>query len=189
MEKGKLTEKQKEIVEFVTNSFMKLNETEPNKPFNVLDINMVNTELNAKALAEKELKIHNTAILKVHNERMTKLVEKLNEDFKRGGLPIVAEVYNLEAHEVEIRAEKDLRNSHNELYRHKVKMHVHSSCEKVVDGIFEIGYKTLGYMFSSGSQGVMRDNDFKVSTPEEFFNHEKTRKALIRLIEANNKCK
>ena len=96
-----LTDKQKEIIATIENQFVTLNESNKDVPFNLVDVNKLSTEVNRIKIGRQDVEIHNKAITALRYELIDKVSMQLNEDFKRGNLPIEATVSG--CHDIYIR--------------------------------------------------------------------------------------
>jgi hypothetical protein len=177
-----LTTKQKEIIDSLTKEFVELNNQNPNESFNVIDINSLRGEVDQINIVKKELAIYNDAMVKAHNAMVEDFCDKLNEDFKKGKFPIIAKIYKTSAFEIEIEY-FDMKNvMGSDWYNDKVHMHVTRKAERVMYGLNDIGSKTLSYQFSAKYDSCRTSEDKVYSSPQLFFNDEKVRNRIVRLI-------
>lgn len=181
----KLTSKQEEFISFLSNEFIKLNQVETDKSFNVVNINTINNDLNVVSLATKELKLHNEGMLALHNNNMEKVVELLNDDFKKADFPIVAVLLKLsDGFCIEIEYD-DLKNfNSSDIYYYKIKMDVKRVNEKIEYGLHTIGYKVKCYEFVE-----KWDAKEGFASPQLFFADTQIQKRLVDLVKVSKNVK
>ena len=165
-----LTLTQKEIVAAIEREFIALNESTAHLPFNIVDVNKLNTEINRQKVARQELTLHNEGMNNVRKQLQAKIVEKLNADFQAGGLQISAVEYSYDT--VKIMPTRRLGSfGHSDL----IEVYVHAVAE-----MSEFGGKTIGFEYSNYSQST--ESRLHCKTVEELFLTDFMQKRLIWVI-------
>jgi hypothetical protein len=162
-----LTQAQKECIAQIERLFLAVNEVNIDIPYNVLNINVLNVEVNRRKVAKSEFNIHNEGMTKVRYALRDKLCEKLNADFEAGNINLNAKEYG---YDVRI-AKKDC-NYNSDL----VQVHILEVCES-----HEFGRKIIGFEYSTERDG--ESSGIKCKTAEELLALSVMQKRIVWLIE------
>lgn len=85
-----LTKNQQTIIDKLQQEFNALNIVTSDNPYNFINFNSLNAEVNRIAQGKKELETTNNAVNKIIRNFTDDIVNKLNNDFQEGNLPLVA---------------------------------------------------------------------------------------------------
>lgn len=176
--KNDLTQKQTNFITYLSDEFNKINQTGSNETFNIININDVNNDLNVISIAKKELKLHNDAMIALHNENIMKTAELMNADFKKADFPIIAEIkISSEGNGIEVVYE-DMKSLHSsDIYYYIIKMETSRLTENISHGLHTIGSKIKNIQFVT-----KWDSKEFFSTPQLFFADPKMQKKLVELV-------
>lgn len=182
---NELTTTQKDFISFLSDEFNKLNNTESNKPFNVIDINALNHEMIALEIERKEITVYNTGMFKLQNETVTKFVDLMNEDFKRAEFPVLAVVRKLsDGFGIEVVYENMKSISGSEIYGKVVKCETGRKSTGIMHGLHSVGYRLDSFCYKE-----KWDADQKFDSPQAFFNNPAIQKQLLELITVSKNLK
>ena len=179
---NELTTKQNEIINEICNQFIKLNDSQSNASFNLLDVNFLNAEINRIEIGKKELAIYNHGMYKTICETMKNYNNELNGDFKSGSLPLKAEALITDMYK--IITIKPLSQNLDKIVSnyHHIKI---EAINKLVDT--EYGQKITHYVFTT-DRDMGTDNKVVANSVKEFLSNKIIQTKLVRLVEEIKKA-
>lgn len=168
-----LTQAQKECIAQIERLFLAVNEVNTDIPYNVVNINKLNSEVNRQKISRSELDIHNKGMEVVRKELRDKLIKKLNADFKAGDVKLTAQDYSSD---IKIILTKNIGSYSSE---NMEQVYVINLFER-----HEFGKKVIGFAYSNMWEG--REHALVAKTPEELFALPEMEKSMVRLIHKAN---
>jgi hypothetical protein len=165
--KNNLTDSQRITLLFIENEFKALNESNKDVPFNLVDVNKLSAEINRIKIGKQDLEIHNKAITALRYELIDKVMKQLNEDFKRGNLPLEASISG--CHDINIRP-------YGEKYHHDADFNVEIRSDQIGT---EFGTKCTGEFYYTDS--CISKVVYK--TAQEYLSCEYIQKKFIKLLQ------
>ena len=165
--KNDLTDKQKETIIFIESQFKALNESNKDVPFNLIDVNKLSAEINRIKIGKQDMEIHNKAITALRYELIDKVSKQLNEDFKRGNLPIEASVSG--CHDIYVRP-------YGEKYHHDSDFEIEIRSRQTST---EFGTKMTGEFYYTDSC----TSEKNYNTIQEFLTSDLMQRKFIRLLQ------
>jgi len=173
-----LTESQKKSVDLLIKQYDVMNQATENETFDLVDINLINTDIKVVEQMKDELRAHNKKMLEAHTLHMEKLVERLNKDFKKGKLPIKAELAKLSQAEIDIVNVPQFRSS--DIYGFRFRMRVTTRSTEIKHKEHNCGYRVNGFEYGIETSGSEKK---WFSTPEKFFADDIIKMKLIKLVQ------
>lgn len=162
-----LTQAQKECIAQIERLFLAVNEVNTDIPYNVLNINVLNVEVNRRKVAKSEFDIHNEGMKKVRNALRDKLCEKLNADFEAGNINLDAKEYGYD-----VKISKKGTTRPDDI----VQVRIIEVAEN-----HEFGRKIINFLYSNERDG--ESSGIKCKTAEELLATESMQKRIVWLIE------